>query len=96
MSCLCQDIKETQREAAGMSTNDLKFAVSSVLDMLETSVELLDLTCQARPVGRQDSQAQLGAAYDIVVVTALLASLYVRELTRRPAEQPTRVWFSRN
>jgi hypothetical protein len=79
-----------------MSTSDLRFAVTSTLDMLETSVELLALTCQVEPVRLQDDQGQFGAAYDIVIVSALLAALYTRELTRRPADQPARVGFSVN
>jgi hypothetical protein len=90
MSCLCQEIKEIQRDVAAMPTDELKATIEWAVGRMEEAMKNLSTLCGLPMVsGNADSLSDSTAdACDRVHAFGVLTALYVRELVRRPV-QPT-------
>ena len=94
MSCLCQDIKQSQREAAALTTGELKSAIVTSLDVLDVAIDQLAQVCAMPPLPAEGADLEYSAARELVLMSALTAALYTRELAYRPAQRTTYVQTS--
>ena len=90
MKQLSQIIREIQREAADLSTGEVRATIQASLELLTEYTEVLQTI---RPDAASTDTAD--AAND-VLSTALFTALYVQELATRPVERFARVRLSVN
>jgi hypothetical protein len=83
-------ITEIQREAADIPTQDLRSDIQVGLDVLEAAISDLHAL---RP--ETDVIARISATADFME-TVITIALYVRELAKRPADEPTPVVITLN
>jgi hypothetical protein len=86
---MCQDIKKSQREAAALTTGELKSAIETILGILDVAIDQLHRFCATPPLPAGGADLEHGAAIELVLMSALEAALYTGELTRRPVERTT-------
>lgn len=89
--CFCQDISQGKRDAASLTTGELKDAIKIDIEILDVAIGQLALICQESPLSAADADLEYDQARDLVLVTALMAALYVRELVSRPAQPSVHV-----
>jgi hypothetical protein len=86
MSCLCQGIKESQRNAAALTDGELKSAIETNLDILDVAIDQLARLCVTPPLPSEGADLEHAAAIELVLMAALEAALHTAELTRRPVK----------
>jgi hypothetical protein len=92
MTNLGQIIREMQRDAAALSTDQLRTEIQISLDVLDAVIAHF---YSIRPSA--GNLPELISATTDVMIAVLTTALYVRELTTRPARRTVaRVSFSRN
>lgn len=91
MIWLGQFMKETQRDAAELPTGQLRAEIQVGVDVLTEAIDHFRRICPGAA-----SEEEMAAATENMMGAALVVSLYVQELTRRPPERYLRVYLSRN
>jgi hypothetical protein len=91
MPILGQIIREIEREAASMSTAELRHEIELSLDVQDVAI----YRYYAVPPGGRKVE-DLIMANSAVMVSVITTALYVRELASRPADYPTVAEFSLN
>ena len=90
MTTLGRVITEIQRDAADISTPDLRSDIEVGLEVLDAAISDLHAL---RP--GSDVTERINATSD-VMETVITIALYVRELCKRPAEEPMPVVITLN
>lgn len=84
-------VAEMQRHAAALRTSELRDHIQASLDVLAEDIDTV------QRIGPYATRSQVIAATDEVMIAALCAALYVKELTTRPVHRHfARVWLSAN
>ena len=87
--CLCQDITQSQREAAALTTGELKSAIHNAIDIMAVAIDQLAKLCATPPLPAEGADLEYDAARELVLMSALTAAIYTRELAYRPAQRST-------
>ena len=91
MPTLGQIIREIEREAASLSTAELRHEIELNLEVQDAAIRQY---YAVRPGGR--NLEDLIMANSAVMVSFITVALYVRELASRPVDYPTVAVFSPN
>ena len=91
MPVLGQIIREIEREAASLSTAELRHEIEINLEVQDAAIRQY---CAVPPGGR--NVEDLIMANSAVMVSVITTALYVRELASRPVDYPTVAVFSPN
>jgi hypothetical protein len=94
VSCLCRDIQQIQREAAALTTGELRSAIETDLGILAVVIDQLAHLCTSPPQPAGGADLEYSAARDLVFMSALTTALYTRELAHRPAKRTTYIQTS--
>ena len=91
MPILGQIIREIEREAASLSTAELRHEIEINLEVQDAAIRQY----YAVPPGGRKVEDRI-MANSAVMVTVITTALYVRELASRPVDYPTVAVFSPN